>query len=232
MEKYYDIILKSALFHHVEKKDLSSLLTCLNSHVKNYMEDEFIFLTGSQVNHLCIVLEGAVEILKESPAGSRHIMAHLNPAHIFGEGIVCTAKRISPVTTRAVKNSKILVIPYERILHNCSRTCSFHTQLVQNMMILLAEKNYYLNTKIELLMLKGMRKKLAAYLLNEYRAYNSLTFQIALNRNELAEYLNVSRPSMCRELARMKDLNMLDYYQNSFKIISLDSLEDCIQQDA
>jgi CRP-like cAMP-binding protein len=96
------------------------------------------------------------------------------------------------------------------------------------MMMILGEKNSSLNQKIELLMLKGMREKLAAYLMNEYKKANSLTFQIIPNRNELAEYLNVSRPSMCRELGRMKDDGILDFYQNSFKILSMEHLAQCL----
>ena len=49
-----------------------------------------------------------------------------------------------------------------------------------------------MNSKIELLMLKGMREKLATYLIHEFQKNNSRSFDIVLNRNELAEYLNVS----------------------------------------
>ena len=96
------------------------------------------------------------------------------------------------------------------------------------MMMILGQKNYNLNTKIELLTLKGMREKIAAYLLTESKNSNSMNFQIVPNRNELAQYLNVSRTSMCRELALMKEQNMLDYYQNSFKILSIDALKECL----
>ena len=156
-------------------------------------------------------------------------MAFLGEGHIFAEGIVCTRERISPVTVRVKEESKILFIPYERITRSCGNSCTFHIHLIQNMMMLLGEKNFNLNTKIELLSLKGMREKIATFLLNESKDQNnSLTFQIVPNRNELAEYLNVSRTSMCRDLARMKEEEILDYYQNSFKILSMEALKDCL----
>ena len=104
----------------------------------------------------------------------------------------------------------------------------FLIQLIQNMMMILGEKNSGLNQKIELLMMKGMREKLAAYLLSEYRKNKALTFQILPNRNELAEFLNVSRPSMSRELARMKSEGLIDYYQNTFKLVNMEKLSACL----
>ena len=78
-------------------------------------------------------------------------------------------------------------------------------------------------------MLKGMREKLAAFLLSEFHKAGSTTFRILPNRNELAEYLNVSRPSMSRELARMKKEGLIDYYQNSFRILMVEELKKSLQ---
>jgi CRP/FNR family transcriptional regulator, dissimilatory nitrate respiration regulator len=231
MKEYSDVLLKCPLFKNVTENELMGLLQCLNSHVKPYESNEYIFFAGNKVDFIEIILSGAVEIIKENPAGNKHIIAFLGPSHIFAEGIVCTTSRISPVTVRVKEPTKILCIPYERITKTCGQACSYHIQLVNNIMSILGEKNFNLNSKIELLTIKGMREKLATYLLNESQFYNSLTFQIIPNRNELAEYLNVSRPSMCRELARMKDLKILDYYQNSFKILSLDALKNCLNHN-
>lgn len=230
MEQYYPILSKCPLFENIKVEEYKILLTCINSYVKNCSSNEYLILSGNVVSYVGIVLSGSVEIMKENPAGARHIMDFLGPANIFGEGVVCTKERIAPVTVRTKEDSKILFIPYERIIRSCTNSCGFHAQLIKNMMMLLGEKNYNLNHKIELLMLKGMREKLAAYLLYESQRQNSLTFQIIPNRNELAEYLNVSRTSMCRELARMKELGMLDYYQNSFKILSINELNHCLMQ--
>jgi CRP-like cAMP-binding protein len=97
------------------------------------------------------------------------------------------------------------------------------------MMMVLGEKNVKLNQKLELLTLKGMREKIASYLLNESLERKSNMFQVVLNRTELADYLNVSRTSMSRELARMKEEGLIDFYGNSFKLINKSSLAECLE---
>jgi CRP-like cAMP-binding protein len=228
MEKYLETLSKCSLFTHVNKEDFIALLGCLNAYTKTYKADEYIFLAGDQVNFVGIVLTGVIEIIKENLAGSKHIVAFLDSANLFAEGIVCTVQRISPVSVRVKEDSNILWIPYEKIIRSCGKSCGFHIQLIQNMMMILGEKNLNLNTKIELLALKGMREKIAAYLLSQSKLSNSLTFKIVPNRNDLAQFLNVSRTSMCRELARMKELEIIDYYQNSFKILSVEKLKECL----
>lgn len=229
MEKFYAVMGKCPLFDNIKADDYKTLMSCINAHVKKFNADDYIFLAGSQISYVGIVLTGAVEIIKENLAGTRLIMDFLEPSSIFGEGIVCTKARIAPVSVRVKEDSQILFIPFERIIKTCGSACNFHFQLIQNMMMLLGEKNFKMNSKIELLMLKGMREKLAAYLINESQKNNSLSFDIVPNRNELAEYLNVSRTSMSRELSRMKEEGLLDYYQNSFKILSLDELIKTMQ---
>ena len=229
MEQHIKLLTNCILFRGIREEEIGSLLTCLNSFTKNYSDDEYVFFSGDEINHVGIILNGSAEIIKESLAGSRHIMAFLGPANIFAEGIVCTPNRISPVTIRAKEDSCILFIPYETITKSCGNSCNFHIRLIQNMMLILGQKNIILNSKIELLTLKGMREKIAAYLLTEFKSNNSLSFQIVPNRSELAEYLNVSRTSMCRELAKMKEENLIDYYQNSFKIVSLEELKECLR---
>lgn len=226
MNEFNYILSKCSLFQEIKESDYDSLFTCINSYTKNYKSDEYIFLEGSEVNYVGVLLTGSLEIIKENFLGTRYIMDFIAPSDIFAEGIVCTQKRISPVTVRVKEDSKVLVIPYEKIIRTCGNSCGFHNQLIKNMMMILAEKNFSMNFKIELLILKGMREKIATYLLRESKRNNSMTFQIIPNRNELAEFLNVSRTSMCRELARMKDEGILDYYQNSFKILSMEKIKN------
>lgn len=229
MEQYYSILKNCALFRRIGESEFGHLMKCLDAQVKSYKSEEYIFFSGDEVNSIGIVLSGVIEIAKENLAGNKHILAFLGPANMFAEGIVCTVKRISPVTVQVKEDARILLIPYERLIKSCGNSCIFHINLIQNMMTVLGEKNYSLNRKLELLTLKGMREKLASYLINEANEHGSSMFQIMLNRTELADYLNVSRTSMCRELARMKDEGLIDYYGNSFKLVNKIRLAECLE---
>jgi CRP-like cAMP-binding protein len=229
MEEFYPILKSCALFRNIGEMEFGSLMKCLGAQVKNFRSDEYIFFSGDEINHVGIVLSGVVEIMKENLAGNKHIVAFLGPSAMFAEGIVCTVKRISPVTVRVKEEAKILFIPYERVIKSCGNSCAFHISLIQNMMVVLGEKNVNLNRKLELLTLKGMREKIASYLMNEVSERGSSMFQIMLNRTELADYLNVSRTSMCRELARMKEEGLIDYYGNSFKVVNKKMLAECLE---
>ena len=216
---YYQLLMQSTLFRNISEAELIQLLPCLSVHTKTYEAEKIILTQGETVDYLYIILEGTIEIAKENLSGNKNILSLLSPSQLFGEGIVCTHQRLSPVIATALTPVTLLLIPYERIVSGCKHNCSFHYRLIHNMMVLLGEKNYQLNTKMELLLLKGMREKLATYLLLESRKQKTHSFIISLNRNQLADYLNVSRSSMCRELGRMQEEGIIEYYQNSFKLL-------------
>ena len=226
--KHFEVLKKCTLFNSIEEQNFEHLIHCLQGYIKSYKEDEVIFSAGDEIIHVGIVLEGQIELVKENLAGDSNIVAILGLSKIFAEGIVSTIKRKSPMTVCTKEKTKVLFIPYERLIQSCGNSCGFHLQLIKNMLISLGEKNYELNNKIDFLILKGMREKLATYLLGEASKQNTLSFNIDLNRNELAEYLNVSRSSMSRELSRMKDEGIIDYYRNGFKILNPDYLKEFI----
>lgn len=222
--------MKCPLFKDINHSELLHLLTCLNIHTKSFKSNEYVYLAGDEINYIIIILSGSVELAKENLAGNRHIVDYLGESDLFGEGTVCTQTRISPISAVVKEDATLLFIPYEKVTVSCGHACSFHNRLVRNMMLLLGEKNFIMTKKMDLLMLKGMREKIATYLINESQIQNNLTFNISLNRTELAEYLNVSRTSMSRELSRMQAEGIIDFYQNTFRIKSLEALVDCINQ--
>ena len=71
------------------------------------------------------------------------------------------------------------------------------------MLAIFAQKAYYLNQKIQIISCATLRQKIAKILLEYGKAGESPA--ITMNREEMADFLNVARPSLSRELMRMQE---------------------------
>ncbi len=222
--EYIDVLAKSPLFSEINKDEIYSLTKCLGCKLKHFSMGEYIFHMHQEVEYIGIVINGCVEVVKENIAGEKHIMTFIEESNMFGEAIVCTSTRVSTVAAVAHTDVDVVLIPYNRVIQSCHSACGYHIKIVSNMLRILGDKNEVLNEKMEILLLKGMRAKISTYLLRECEKRSTTSFSITPNRTALAEFLNVSRTSMCRELTRMKDERLIDFYKNSFKLIDIEKL--------
>jgi len=124
----------------------------------------------------------------------------------------------------ASSDGKVLFIPFEKISKPCGEICEAHQKLNKNMLGIVAGKAMIMNNRLSFLKLKGMREKLVAFLFEQYRQSGSRTFLLPMNRDELADFLNVSRPSMSRELGRMQAEGLIDFFRSSFTIKDLEGM--------
>jgi CRP-like cAMP-binding protein len=93
------------------------------------------------------------------------------------------------------------------------------------MLGIVSDKALLLNRKVEYLTLKSLREKIAAYLLEQSKKTGTTTFMLPFTRHELADYLNVARPSLSRELGRMKAEGLIDFHGASVKITAVEALK-------
>lgn len=100
--------------------------------------------------------------------------------------------------------------------------------LTLNMIKIISKKAINLNKTIEYLSVKSIRQKITYYLLDQYKKNNSKNFMIDMNRNELSDYLNVTRPSLSREMANMKKEGLIDYHRSSIKLLDIGRLSSIV----
>lgn len=223
-DRITDVLKNVSLFDGIEKNEIKSLMPCLNYKIKVFEKGSVILLPEEFLENIGIIIDGVVEISKDDIEGHKTIVSVITKGNMFGESIVCRKVKKSPVCVTAVEKSEILFISYDKIIRSCTNRCEFHIALINNLLVTIAQKNLILNNKIDILLLKGLRERIATFLIRNYKDSGNLSFTINLNRNRLAEYLNVSRSALSRELSRMKDENIIDYYQNSFKILDIKKL--------
>lgn len=223
-QKWLYILEGIPLFGGINSVNLEHMLGCLAPKITTFKKGETIRVVEEVFDGLGIVLAGNVTVTKENEVGERLILAKLDAGNIFGEMIAFSGKGVWPATVYANEASTIMFLPPERMITTCQESCSSHNQLIMNMLRIISQKALLLNRKVEYLSIKSMRRKLVTFLMESHHQSGQLTFMIPLSRNELAEFLNVSRPSMSREIGRMKDEGLIDYYQNSFKILDKEAL--------
>lgn len=227
--KWLNAISKSPLFNNIPEDFLPEIISCLTARAVPYKKNEVVAMDGETFTGVGLILCGEVAVVKENYAGSRTILSILYKGDIFGEIAAFNGENKWPSTVLAQSDCTILYIHPEKILGYCQRSCSAHRMLLNNMLRVISFKAYMLNRKVEYLSVKSMQGKLAKYFLEHYRNTRSLTFSIPMNREELAEFLNVSRPSMSRELCKMRDEGVIDFYRESIRIINLERLQEMLE---
>ena len=219
--KKSDLLLlsKSKLFSQIGISELTSVLSCLDTRTASYKKGETILLVGNPIKAVGIVLSGSLQIVKEDIDGSRVIMAAIGAPEMFGEAICCAGLSISPVSVIADTDSSVMFLNFPRILRVCSNACSFHAKLIENMLQILAQKNLFLQNRMDIISSKSIRDRVLKYLAS-FPSDRGKPIEIPLNREKMAEYLCTDRSALSHELMRMKRDGVISYERNRFLILN------------
>ena len=217
MKEIYKSIKSNPLFEGINIYDYSALFNCLNAKTVKYKKNDVILLSGDPIKYIGLVVSGSVRINKEDWGGNQTILADLHPNELFGEVFACADIRISPVTVSACVNCEVLYFDFHNVTSPCSKSCSFHLSLIENMLKIIARKNLMLNQKIDILSKRTLREKLLCFF--DYQRKGSSKFTISFNREELASFLCANRSVVSAELSRMQNDGLIAYTKNSFEIL-------------
>lgn len=223
--KWLNALSECTLFQGIEPIELNVMLECLKPKVSSYEKNEHLTLAGEKFNGIGIVFSGEVAVIKESAAGNRVLMTLLKSGELFGEMAAFSGNGTWPATVVAQGDCTVMTIPPEKIVGNCERGCTGHRQLINNMLKIISQRALLLNRKVEYLTIKSIRGKISTYLLEQYHRTKSTMFMLPLNRTELADFLNVTRPSLSREMCRMRDEGIIEFHRASIRIKDLNSLK-------
>ena len=210
---------RSGLFRGIEESELEKLFGCLEARKQTYRKEEYILREGEQTKVLGLVLSGSVLIVQEDVWGGRNVLSVLGPGQCFAEVFACVPGSVLNVSVEAKEDTTILFLNVGRILSICPDGCSFHAQLIQNLLIDMAQKNRKLSEKITHMAKRSTREKLLSYLSEQAVKNKSSEFEIPYNRQQLADYLGV-----IGSLSAWIDEGMLTFHKNKIRLICADMM--------
>ena len=219
MDRLIQEMIKSPLFAGIAQEDMQPMLHCVGYRVAAFRKGEAIALEEENVQHIGVILSGAVDMVKEDLWGNRTMLVRMRSSELFGETFACGMDTLSVVSFTASEESRVMFMPFRRIMHTCTSACMFHHRLVENMVQMIARKNRDLMRKGEVVSKKNLREKILTYLSIQAQQNSSRYFEIPLGRVELADYLCADRSALTRELVSMKKDGLIDYDKNMFRIL-------------
>lgn len=219
MDKDMENLHQIPLFRGISAKDITPMMKCLGSYERKYQKGEYISLISQRIQCTGVVLKGTVHMVKEDVWGDKTILASIGYGELFGESFVCGDADTSSVSILSKTDTRILFLPFDRVMHSCSESCEFHHRLIENMVKVIANKNVQLMEKLEIVSKKSLREKIETYLSIEAGYNRSRYFQIPMGRTELAEYLCADRSALTRELNNMKKDGVIDFDKNTFRLL-------------
>lgn len=210
---------KLPLFSGIKVGDLQSMLQCLGCQTKSYKKNDFIVLSQEKIKYVGIVLNGTIHMIHEDAWNDKSIFAIIKKGELFGETFSCGTDLTSCVSFLAAEKTKIMVVPFHKVLHSCTKSCPFHYQLIENMITMLADKNSQLIKKLQITSKKTIRKKIMTFLSFQSQHAKSSCFFLHMTRTELADYICADRTALARELTHMKKDGLIDFDHNRFKLL-------------
>lgn len=216
MKNYIEILGNTELFKNINDNEIETLLKSSFVRIKNYNNNETVFLSGNIAKFIGIVVFGQVEVIQEDFYGNKNIIAHINKGEIFGEAFACSETQSLPISVFTSQPSEIILINYRELFSSDLTPETMHLKLSHNMLKIMANKNLILNQKIRLLSKRTTQEKLLAYLSTQAEKTGSNSFSIPFNRQELADYLSVERSAMSAQLCKLRDKGILDFHKNKF----------------
>lgn len=224
-EKYFNVISQTELFEDINIQDISKVLACLKPNIISYQKGDHIVTQGDNFESIGILLSSEAKIYKVNLTGHAIMVKILKPGDIFGEAIAFSKHMEWPATIEAQGDCEVLLIPKKRILQERAIACQWHKIIIANILRIISDRAIYLNKRIDYLSIKSTRQKVSTYLLEQYKRIGATQFNLTLNRNELADFLNISRPTLSREMCKMRDEGIIAFNLKAVQIIDVQALK-------
>ncbi|WP_157153944.1 Crp/Fnr family transcriptional regulator [Brachyspira murdochii] len=218
MEKYIDIIKKSNLFCNMNDKQIIVLLENFKSEKKYFNKDNIIIEAGDKIESIYIILKGKVEISKEYDDTRKNIVNILTYGDIFAEALAFSANKISSIQAISLDKTEILKINIKNIFNTNNNDKNI---FLQNLLMVISDKNKFLAFKNDILSQKSLRSKIILYLKYMSNIQKSRNIVIPYNRDKLAEFISADRSALSRELNRLSKENIIKLDGSKITIIKL-----------
>lgn len=208
------------LFQNITSEEYDDLSGCGCLRSALYEKNTPVFKNQEKIEETALLLWGQIHIESYDLWGNRILLHSVSAGEAFAETYAfCNA--VMTVDATAVQKSKILFLNIKKAIDARNSAKSWYVKLLYNTLQLSAEKNLYWTSRMMCLTQKSIRSRVMTYLSSQAIQCGSLAFAIPFNRQQMADYLNVERSALSKELGRMQKEGLLRFAKNKFHLLQI-----------
>ena len=218
-------LLSASLFEGLEKKAVAGFLKEARCRLGSFPRGTILLSQGDSVAAAGVLLSGKIKAYRLNRQGEENLQSVLGPGSMFGDMLMATDNGKSPVTVECTEDARVLFVPFGSIM---AAPGDFGDRLRVNLLHELSARYWALNRKVRYLSERSLRGRIALFLLDAAHDQGGPTFTLPMTREAMASLLGVNRSALSRELSRMEKDGLLAVYRGSFRLLSREGLEDCL----
>lgn len=214
---------QSMLFRGMTELEITKALQVLEAHEKSFQKGETLLIAGTITERMGLVLEGSVTIESNDVWGNRTIISHVGQGQVFAETYALLENEPMLVDVTASEDCRVLFLRSGRIQSLKNSLEPWALKYITNLLTISMHKNLILSGRSFHTAPKTIRGRVMAYLNSVSLQKHSREFDIPFDRQQLADYLNLERSALSKELGKMQKDKLIFCKKNHFLIRQTDS---------
>lgn len=140
------------LFSGITDEQQQRMLVCFGVREESFLPEDLIYDFNDRRNIIGLdhLRDGARQE-RVDERRVRTILEHLERESVFGEMLMFDNIAGDSLTVVCEKDCRVWFIPADHLVHPCENACAHHSQMIQNMFRLVAEKASALSERVEVL---------------------------------------------------------------------------------
>lgn len=227
MQDYIQMLKNTFICKELTDEEFSYFVSKANVQVKKYRKNEFVFRETQKPAKLFLLIDGYISVYRDTMSGKVLPIADImDSGDIFGE--VYLYMQIPRYDLNAVAKRESLVMTLDSQIFNLpeNEVHLAYYKITKNLLTMFARKAFTLNAKIQVLNSGSLRQRIVRYITNCEEVDGIV--KITLTREEMADFLNTTRPSLSRELSNMQKEGLIEIKGKNIVLLDEDALADCL----
>ena len=209
-----DFLQNTFLFSTISKSNLVKQISDNHIYQRQYSKGVTLHSVNDTCQALDIVISGNIVAYSLSINGSSTTMFEFNKGSIIGANLLFGDSNNYPFNIYCLTDCQIIHINTNAVLeflHDYNFALHYIKSISRN--------SQNINKKIAIFSEKALRKKVMDYFMQQTIIQKSSVIMLPISKKQLADYLGVQRPSLFRELKKLKEEGIIEINNRTISVI-------------